>query len=69
MARRHGVSINRDKVSEILSDKLIIALDANLSALEKVKPKDLTAADIHVEIGASGYRQQTLKNLFAKHLT
>ena len=28
-------------------------LEKNLSALEKVKPEDLTAADIHVEIGAT----------------
>ena len=28
VARRHGVSINRDKVSEILADKPLIALDA-----------------------------------------
>ena len=28
-------------------------IDRNLAALEEVKPKDLTAADIHVEIGAT----------------
>ena len=30
-----------------------LRLEKNLAALEKVKPKDLTAADIHIEIGAT----------------
>ena len=37
-------------------------LEKNLAALEKVKPKDLTAADIHVEIGATWIPTQDIED-------
>ena len=37
-------------------------LEKNLTALEKVKPKDLTAADIHVEIGATWIPSEDMNN-------
>ena len=41
--------------------KIKIRLEKNLSALEEVKPKDLTAADIHVEIGATWIPPQDIE--------
>lgn len=48
-------NIEKDKFNpeiEHLREKKV-RLEKNLAALEEVKPKDLTAADIHVEIGAT----------------
>ena len=48
-------NLERDKENPEIDylKKTKLRLEKNLSALEKVKPKDLTAADIHVELGAT----------------
>ena len=48
-------NIEKDKVNPEIEylQETKARLEKNLTALEEVKPKDLTAADIHVEIGAT----------------
>ena len=41
-------------------------IDRNLAALEEVKPKDLTAADIHVEIGATWIPSEDVEAFLAE---
>jgi len=56
-------NIEKDKVNpeiEYLREKKE-RLEKNLAALEEVKPKDLTAADIHVEIGATWIPTQDIE--------
>ena len=60
--QRHK-NIEKDKVNpeiEQLREKKA-RLEKNLAALEEVKPKDLTAADIHVEIGATWIPPQDIE--------
>ena len=56
-------NIEKDKVNpeiEHLREKKS-RFEKNLAALEEVKPKDLTAADIHVEIGATWIPTQDIE--------
>ena len=49
----------RPKVAQLRQTKS--RLEKNLQALEKAKPKDLTAADIHVELGATWIPTQDIE--------